>query len=987
MLQPPALQPLSTALIPSVRQCTLPPALADHYRVLRDLHAQSAETEVLLVESLTTPGQRAVVRLYHPGIQPKSEILRWIGTEVPQYVVQLLEYGSADGVGYELLEYAEHGSLREWMAAGTLAEVDAWELLTELSGALAELHGRPILHGNLKPENILIRHRQPLQLVLTDFSIASLAETTHGFTRGRAAPYTAPETATGVAGRAADYWSLGMILLEALTGQRPFAGLSGIVMRYQLRVRPVPVDKVMEPWRMLCRGLLLRDPPQRWGAAEIRRWLAGEREVCLPVDRPQPEAVTFRPGRFYRLAGVECRSPRELAAQMASHWEETRDALTRGTLGNWLRGLGEQAVGRAALAVLDADGMPPDERLVRLLAHLAPDLPPRWKQWSLVSNDLAAMAQSAQDDDAASRALLLELYQGQPDVLGIYAAAGNAECQWLQAAWRSAAADYERVWQTARAYGLPVAKAPPDWAELLPEVLLAVTSPVFQDRIQIEVQSLARAVRPHPAWLDSLLNAAVQGGGALALRTILRWLPTVIEIQQYMAPRLEALLQEFAILHRSPDFMEALNRFDENLGSGVYDSLQAVARAIDGLRQDAQALAEVLRQYYALSERTAVNSAASLVLQRWQPRLTAPRYADTARLRQELAQPLRWRISVDGWERPAASAWRWEHESLCLPSKSSGKVVVAFSPDGRWLVSGGGDRAVRLWRVETQQCLSTLQGHSGSISAVAFSADGRWLASSGDRTVRLWRVNSGQCMATLRGHIGMVSAVAFSADGRWLVSGSADRMVRLWRVDNGLCVATLQGHTGIVNAVAFSPDGQTLASGSADRTVRLWRMEGGHCVAVLPGRTGRVTSVAFSPDGRWLASGSASFSERRCDDDAVRLWRVENRQCVVAFPGHTGSVNTVTFSPDGRFVASGSSDHTIRLWRVENRQCAATLPDRCGEVAGVAFSPDGRRLVSGCEDGLVLWNCRQTTTVEMTLDELIAWEKARVGQYSAIEPV
>ncbi|MCP5158497.1 MAG: protein kinase [Gammaproteobacteria bacterium] len=992
MFQRPSIQPSPVPTEHGIGrpQCAdlpaLPRALADRYQVSRDLVAQRTEANLLLVESRSQSGLQAVAKLYHPGIQPKSEVLQWLNTEAPRYVVRLLEYGQSDGIGYELLEYAEQGSLREWMAEGALAEIDVWEILTELGAALKELHERNIPHRNLKPENILVRHRQPLQLALTDFGVTLLTDTAPGFTTHRCAMrYGAPETVTGTTGAAADYWSLGMILLEALTGRHPFADLSMMVIRYQLQVRPVPVQDVAEPWRTLCRGLLLRDPQQRWSAAEVHRWWTGDDRLKAPVDAAQPEAITFRPHRFYRLtAGVECRTARELAAQIAHHWEEAREDLARGAIGEWLRcDLSEQEVSRAALEVLEIHDMDDDERLVRLLAHLAPDLPPVWKQWSLAANDLAQVAQAARDGDAASQTLLLELDRVPPDILGIYAAAGNAECQWLRSAWRAMATEYERIWQMALTYGMP-AKGRPEAALVLAELLLATVSPAFQEQLQKEITILASALGQRPAWLDSLLSASVQGGVALALKVVLRWLPLMEEIQRYTTPRLEALLKEFAILHRSPDFRSALDQFDQNLRDGIYDHSQAVEQALDALRQDAQSLAEVLRRYYALSEQIAVNSAACPLLRQWQPRIAAPRYEDARALEQDLTRAFRWRIRVDGWERPAASPLKWEHDHRRLPGAPSGKTAVTFSPNGRWLASGGVDRAVRLWSVESGSCVKTLTGHSGAINAVAFSPDERLIASGGDRTIRLWRVNGGPCLAAWRGHAGTVNAIAFSPDGQWLVSGAGDRTVRLWRVDSGQCVAVLAGHIGGVSAVAYGPDGRLLASSGADRTVRLWRADLKQCLAVLPGRTGRVTSVALSADGRWLASGSGSFSERRRDDDTVRLWRVENRQCVAAFPGHTGSVNAVAFSPDGRLLASGSGDGTVRVWRVENRQCTAILPECAGRVTGLAFSPDGRWLASSCENGLVLWNRSQTITLELSLAELAAWEKARAGQYHEI---
>jgi len=275
---------------------------------------------------------------------------------------------------------------------------------------------------------------------------------------------------------------------------------------------------------------------------------------------------------------------------------------------------------------------------------------------------------------------------------------------------------------------------------------------------------------------------------------------------------------------------------------------------------------------------------------------------------------------------------------------------VVHLRDRRRIITGSHDGSLRLWNLDggVQIRNDWFDDEEVGVWVIALSPNGKTIASGGDDgKVRLWDVETEKLVARWTGHTDVTNSLCWSGDGGRVVSGSDDGTIRVWDVESGDTVLgpIKTGHDHVY-AVIYSPDTTKIATGGFLKiALQIWDAKTGNLLSTIKLDDDPVWSLAWTSDQKKIIAGS--------QEGSILIFDTATWQQIAILEGHTNIVFSLSLYQNDRLLASASLDNTARLWNLDTNLPVGPPIQHQASVSSAAISADGKQLVTGCDDNSV----------------------------------
>ncbi|MFO0809311.1 MAG: serine/threonine-protein kinase [Gemmataceae bacterium] len=322
--------------------------------------------------------------------------------------------------------------------------------------------------------------------------------------------------------------------------------------------------------------------------------------------------------------------------------------------------------------------------------------------------------------------------------------------------------------------------------------------------------------------------------------------------------------------------------------------------------------------------------------------------------------------SIDGLVRT------WDVESgkelRTFDAQTGWPLRVAFAPDGR-LAASYASGAIRVWGPKGDELFAAAKG-SWYPESLAFSPDGRRLVVGGgvpdredsaiclESVIRVWELTTAdkEPARTFSGKFGRVFGVGVTSDGRNVVSANDDATIRFWDYETGTETAVTQGHARSINSLAIGPDGRCVATASDDGTARVWDAHPWPEPTFAPSKPADVTAFALLPGGQTVVTCGTIPGDNEKLHPWLQAWDAESGRPLWQYHDLKDAVSIVVASDRGDRIAVLTRDGTVQTFDSATGQSLSQLPNRDESLRSITFLKDGR-LALLAEKKLATWGC------------------------------
>ena len=288
-------------------------------------------------------------------------------------------------------------------------------------------------------------------------------------------------------------------------------------------------------------------------------------------------------------------------------------------------------------------------------------------------------------------------------------------------------------------------------------------------------------------------------------------------------------------------------------------------------------------------------------------------------------------------------------EPPVITSRAAAVHALAASP---WapLLAVTSQRQVLLHHTETLELIGILPFPEGDPVSLAFTPDARYLVVGGgvpgkSGVTVTFDVTNGTRLLSAGKEFDSVLAADIRPGFDVVATGGPSRLLKLWNTESGELVKSIKKHTDWITALDLSPDGVLLASGDRNGGVFVWESESGNEFHTLRAHQAGITATVFRPDSNLLATSS--------EDGTVRFWEMNGGSEVKKIDAHTGGVTAFSFARDGSFLTAGR-DSKLKLWKPDfnhSRDLTQALP---ALPTAAALDAEGKRAFVGDARGMIL---------------------------------